>query len=133
MQITDVFVGGARESLKDRVSPSLPLSPIIAQFGKYLKVIVVLETEKNDSTSTMTPTRDAFSVMLSAASKKGVPSPLPGRNQKEHLYNSVLQFCEKQNFVWKGDEINTIGVKFVRCMCDILWYVDGPAPSGVCE
>ena len=44
MQITDVYVGGARESLRDRVSPSLPLSPIITQLGKYLKVIVVLET-----------------------------------------------------------------------------------------
>ena len=34
------------------MSPDLPLLPIVSQFGKYLKVIVVLEETVPDAAST---------------------------------------------------------------------------------
>ena len=42
------------------------------------------------------------------------------RNQKDKLYH-ILTFCEEQ-LLWKADEISTLGVSFVRCICDALWY-----------
>ena len=45
LQITDVFVGSSRSGLLDRVSPSHAFSPVLVQFGKFLKIIVVLGSE----------------------------------------------------------------------------------------
>ena len=36
VQISDVFVGSSQERTMDRVSPDLPLSPIVVQFSKYI-------------------------------------------------------------------------------------------------
>ena len=103
------------------MSPDLPLLPIVSQFGKYLKVIIVLEESVPDVSSNL---RNAFDIMARAASQKGVPQPYLQRNQKYKLYNDILTFCEKEQLMWNGDEINTLGVGFVRCVCDALWYID---------
>ena len=48
-----MFVGSSRDALLDRASPELPLSPVMVQFGKYLKVIVVLEESELPGNSTV--------------------------------------------------------------------------------
>ena len=52
------------------MSPDLPLLPIVSQFGKYLKVIGLLD---NVPDATSTSQRNAFDIMARAASQKGVP------------------------------------------------------------
>ena len=44
-QITDVFVGVTRELLLDQANPDLALTPVIVQFGRFLKIIVSVDTE----------------------------------------------------------------------------------------
>ena len=52
------------------MSPDLPLLPIVSQFGKYLKVIVVLD---NVADAASTSRRNTFDIMARAATEKGVP------------------------------------------------------------
>ena len=40
-----MFVGSSRDTLLDRVSRRTSLSPAVVQFGKYLKVTVVLHLQ----------------------------------------------------------------------------------------
>lgn len=84
--------------------------------------MIVLLDNVPDVTSTSR--RNAFDIMARAASQKGFPQPTPQRNQKDKLYD-ILTFCEMEQLLWKADEISTLGVSFVRCICDALWYVDG--------
>ena len=44
-QITDVFVGVTRKLLLDQANPDLALTPVIVQFGRFLKIIVSVDTE----------------------------------------------------------------------------------------
>ena len=84
-------------------------------------MIVVLEETVPDAVSTH---RNAFDIMARAASQKGVPQRTVDRNRKDKLCNDILAFCEKEQLLWKADEINTLGVNFVQCVCDVLWYID---------
>ena len=91
-----------------RVSPELP---VVVQFGKYLKIIVVLEDNEVEPISSKT--RNKLHV-----------------GKYHHLFRSelhthLLSYCEKQEVLWKPDEINTIGVNFLRSVCDVMWYIDG--------
>ena len=42
-QITDVFIGTTRYSLLDRANPDLALAPVVENFGKYIKIVVLEE------------------------------------------------------------------------------------------
>ena len=75
------------------VSPELPLVPVVVQFGKYLKIIVVLEDNEVEPISSKT--RNKLHV-----------------GKYHHLFRSelhthLLSYCEKQEVLWKPDEINT--------------------------
>lgn len=39
---TDVFFGSTRDKLLDRADPDLVLSPVVVQFGKFMKVVIVV-------------------------------------------------------------------------------------------
>lgn len=58
--------------------------------------------------------------MARAASQKGMPQRTLERNRYDKLYNDILTICEKEQLLWKADEINTLGVSFVCCVCDAL-------------
>ena len=45
VQINDVFVGNTRDALLDRADPDLCLVPVVAQFGKFLKIIIALDDD----------------------------------------------------------------------------------------
>ena len=75
LQISDVFVGISRSGLLDRVSPNLALSPVVVQFGKFLKVIVVLNEVQPDGECTpgcipdsTSATPNAFDILTQAQS-----------------------------------------------------------------
>ena len=37
-----MFIGNARDRLLDRAEPELTLSPVVVEFGKYMKIVLVL-------------------------------------------------------------------------------------------
>ena len=126
-KITDVFVGFSRDALLDRVSPELSLSPVVMQFGKYLRVIVVLGESELPGTSTATKW-NAFEIMAQSQKEKSqtqVPKEIEERNRKDKLYNHLRLYCREHGLFWKADEVDMLGVNFLRCLCDVLWYVDG--------
>lgn len=128
MQISDVFVGSSQERTMDRVSPDLPLSPVVVQFGRYLKVIVLLETMDPQSAVQTLPARNAFQVMAQAQrdrASRRYPPPVQQRNKKDQLYNDILSYCEKNQIGWIGNEVDLLAVTFLRPVTDVLWYIDG--------
>ena len=56
-QIVDVFVGSTRNSLLDRADPDLSLSPVVIQFGQFLKLIVTLKDAGEEETAQVDETR----------------------------------------------------------------------------
>ncbi len=114
-----MFVGATREVLKDRVSPELPLSPVVTQFGRYIKIIVL-----SDEIEAPKATTNVLNVLMNAASASGVPPPIVEHNLKDKLYNDIVSFCEKEELLWRGTEIKTLGTRLVRCLRDVLWYID---------
>ena len=123
-----MFVGTSKENLQDRVCPDLPLSPVMMQFGKYMKVLVVLGETNREQACTSIVRRNAFEVMTMAqkqASQKRIPQVLEERNRKDKLYNHLQSYCEKKELTWKAEEVNTLGVSFLKSLCDVLWYIDG--------
>ncbi len=83
-----MFVGATRELLWDRVSPELPLSPVVAQFGKYIKIIVVLVEE----VATPQAATNAFDVLMIGASTSHAPPVRTQKTQKDKLYNDIVSF-----------------------------------------
>ena len=59
MEITDVFVGSTRDTLLDHADPDLSLAPVGARFGKFLKIIVVLQEDTSGVGSTTTRSAEA--------------------------------------------------------------------------
>ena len=94
-----------------RVSPELPLVPVIVQFGKYLKIIVVLEDNEVE--------------LISSKTRNKLHVGKYHHLLRSKLHTHLLSYCEKQEVLWKPDEINTIGVNFLRSVCDVMWYIDG--------
>ena len=54
-----------------------------------------------------------------------VPSCIEERNKKDKLYNSIIQYLEKEGLYWKSDKDISSGTNFVKSLCKILWYIDG--------
>ena len=128
VQISDVFVGSSQERTMVYVSPDLSLSPIVVQFGKYLKVIVLLEEVDPQPPTQTLPVRNAFEVMAQAQkdrAKRRFPSPIEQRTKKDQLYNDLLSFCEENQMGCIGEEVDSLAITFLRSLTDILWYIDG--------
>ena len=106
----------------------LPLSPIVVQFGKYIKVMIVLENNTQVNAEQQIVHQNAFEIMMTAqrlASQVKVPPQVTERNQKDRLYNCLQAYCEKCELCWKAGEVKTLGVNFLHSLCDVLWYIDG--------
>lgn len=77
-------------------------------------------------TSSATP--NAFDIMTQAQrekSKQRIPTRIDERNRKDELFNVLLAHLEKHNLCWRSDEVDSIGVNFVKSHCEALWYIDG--------
>ena len=97
----------------DRVSPDLPLAPVVVRFGRYLNVMVLLE--EADPQSPTLPARNAFQMMAKAQkdrAKRRYPPPIQQRNKKDQLYNDILSFCEENQTGWIGDEVDSLAITF---------------------
>ncbi len=126
-----MFVGSTRDMLLDRADPDMSLAPIVIQFGKFLKILVTLRDDAVDgniATQSEEAGPSAFDVMRQAQREKSrarTPSLTQERNRKDKLYNAVIENLKSRGLQWRSDEVESIGVNFVKSFTEVLWYIDG--------
>lgn len=117
-------MGSSRSGLLHRVS--LPLSPVV-QFGTFLKVVVLNEVRPDgecksgcipDSTSA---TPNAFDILTEAQSKQRTPAQIIEQNRKALQCSACPQ--RKCGLYWRSDEVDSVGVNFVKSLCEALFIV----------
>ena len=120
-----MFIGNTRDRLLDRAEPELTLSPVVVEFGKYMKIVVVL----NELVSMNQPqSRSVLDVMRQAQqalAQPKTPSKTIERNNKDKLFNALVDYLEEHGLFWRADEVDSFGVNFVKSLCEVLWYIDG--------
>ena len=47
------------------------------------------------------------------------------RNQKQKLYNDVIEFFKELQLKWKPSDVAGIGNSFLKVLVDTLWFLDG--------
>ena len=95
-----MFFGTSREKLLDRADPSLSLSPLVTQFGHYIKIIVKEEDEDVEEPvrSVNESRRSMLDVMRQAQAK--LPASITERNSKDKLFNALVGFLKSQGLSW---------------------------------
>jgi len=53
------------------------------------------------------------------------PSQTQECNKKDKLYNAVVENLRQCGLQWRSDEVESIGVNFVKSLTEVLWYIDG--------
>ena len=46
-------------------------------------------------------------------------------NRKQQLRNDIIDYLDKHNMTWCAQQVATEGVRFVACLVDLMWYIDG--------
>ena len=70
-----MFVGSTSDALLDRVDPDLSLSPVVVQFGKFLKIVVTLHDDATSDATLYSESAgpNAFDVMRQAMHEQASP------------------------------------------------------------
>jgi len=58
-------------------------------------------------------------------SQPSLPMRVQERNNKDKMYNAVLDLLDSKNLKFSSSEVSTAGKTFVKTLADTLWYVDG--------
>ena len=120
----EVFVGSSKDSLTLKANPDLAVNAVVLEFGKFMKIIFI--NFSNSSTTAFTAKSglafiiivrfsedvridtgqhfNAFDILKQSQlqlSRKRVPSCIEERNKKDKLYNSIVQYLEKEGLYWK--------------------------------
>jgi len=120
--LEEAYLGSSHEKL-DRIDMSLPLNDCVAIFGHYLKYIV-----KVSASVEVTPT-NACKVLMEAGKRLSSNSFLPDRrnenNNKDRLYNALLDYFDEHDMKWSASEVSSCGKNLMKALTDLLWYIDG--------
>ena len=69
---------------------------------------------------------NAFAVLMSASTRPSLPQKVPlVKNKKQQLHNDLIDYFERNNMTWSAHQVAAEGEKFVSCLVDLLWYIDG--------
>ena len=69
---------------------------------------------------------NAFEVLMSASARPSLPQRISlVKNKKQQLHNDLIDYFEKKNMTWSAHQVAAEGEKFVSCLVDLLWYIDG--------
>ena len=112
-----MLIGTSRDRLFDKADPELPLSPVVDEFGKYLKVIVRFINEQEEICMNQGQGRSVVDVMRDAQranAQPQTPQQVVERNQKDKLFNSIVKYLDNHNLFWRADEVDSLGVNFAR-------------------
>ena len=99
------------------------MNAVVLEFGKFMKIIVRFSADVRIDTSQHFNAFDILKQSQLQLSRKRVPSCIEERNKKDKLYNSIIQYLEKEGLYWKSDEVISSGTNFVKSLCgDIVVY-----------
>ena len=107
-----------------QVDSGLNMYEVGSVFGQYVKFVTTSEKIMPSSTSS----QNAFDILLASQvslSQRGRPPLVDVKNAKDQLYNSIIEYFEKQELDWRSDEIKTQGHLCVRKLTEVLWILDG--------
>ena len=100
-----MFIGNTRDRFLDRAEPELTLSPVVVEFGKYMKIVVVLNElvsmNQPQSRSVLDVMRQAQQVLV----QPKTPSKTIERNN-DKLFNALVDYLEEHGLFWRSDEVN---------------------------
>ena len=93
----------------------------VTEFGKYLKIILIDDTEK----VTKQPVMNAFQFLMSERSTKVWPAfrNLDRPNKRFQLHNAIVRWLQDHNLGWQK-EYRSLGEHFVHVLGECLWLVD---------
>ena len=124
VELVGAFLGRSKEQL-DEVDISVPLDMAIQSFGGFLRYHVSsCGTPQEPQRSRV----DAFQLMMSSVRQQSVRLPRkkePPRNQKDKLFNAVVDLLEEQKLSYSPAEAESSGQNFVKMLTDCLWHIDG--------
>jgi hypothetical protein len=127
--LSEVYLGPSKDSL-DLIEFDIELLQAVSTFGRYLKFVVEKETEPI-APPLLCGHRSVADVLMNAQRALDQPR-LPTKiikqtiTSKDRLFNAVIDFLHEQELAWPGaTEADGIGRKFVSCLVDCLWYIDG--------
>jgi len=115
------MLGKFKESL-DRIEPSSSLEPVIQLFGPFLRYQIQSISHRPP------PIKNVFPVLMHIQrllSQPHVPEMLQIRNQKDKLYNDIIQMLNDEKFKFLANSVGSSGKNFVKTFTDLLWCIDG--------
>ena len=121
-----VEVGPSKERL-DSADISLNVVEVTESFGKFVKLLVKKQADSRNQEVTNQPmVLNAFQVLLSSQESKTFLEPVNERNKRDKLYNDLVELLKEKGLTLSASREETnFGVKLLKCIRDILWYIDG--------
>ena len=69
---------------------------------------------------------NAFDILMSASVRPSLPRRVTRvTNKKQQLRNDIIDYLEVHNLTWCAQQVATEGERFVACLVDLMWYIDG--------
>ena len=69
---------------------------------------------------------NAFDILMSASVRPSLPRRVTRvTNKKQQLRNDIIDYLEAHNLTWCAQQVATEGERFVACLVDLMWYIDG--------
>ena len=121
LHLESAFLGQSKSSL-DQIELSICLSTAILHYGGFLKYHV------SEVLNGPLPARNAFTILMHSQyllSQPSLPSQVQEQNNKDKMYNAVLNLLESRNLKFSSSEVSNVGKTFVKTLVDVLWYLDG--------
>jgi len=121
LELEFAMLGKSKESL-DRIELSLSLEPAIQLFGPFLRY------QMQSISHGPSQVRNAFTILMHnqrLLSQPRVPEMLQVRNQKDKLYNDIIQMLNDEKLKFPASSVSSSGKNFVKTLSDLLWYIDG--------
>ena len=103
----------------------MPLDMAVQSFGGFLRYHV------SSSATPQEPQHlrvDAFQLMMSSSRQQSLKLPRkkePPRNQKDKLFNGIVDLLDEQKLSYSPAEAESSGQNLVRVLTDCLWHIDG--------
>ena len=88
-----------------------------------MKIVVVLNEIMNQPLGQNVV--DIMRQAQQALTQPKTPSKTVERNNKDKLFNTLIDYLENHGLFWRADEVDLLGVNFVKSLCEVLWYIDG--------
>lgn len=116
-------IGTKKSELNTEIDPSTKLCDAVPCLGPYIEYRVNKDVNENCEKNAKA---DAFTILMQGANKANhLPNIKHELNQKNKLFNDIIEWLRAQNVGFLSTNKDSLGVNLVNTLTDILWYVDG--------